>query len=350
MNNFKRYALAVLAIAALSFSGCDNDDEKPKGQFETGVYVVNEGNFGAANGTVSHFNLSTKEATQDVFGTINEGKALGDIVQSMTIDGDQAYIVVNNSNKIEVVNANTFAEAYTISDLQLPRYFTTLNGKGYVTEWVSFVEPGRVSVIDLQSHEATTSIETDYGAEHIIGVNNKLFVSNTFTNTLSVISPTSNSVVETIEVGNSPAGFAIDAQNKLWVICSGGYDINYNPLNDGKLVQIDPATNGILKTIDLNENVSSSLGINKAGSHLFYYSGPMVYRVETSATEAPTTAFITGTNSFYGLGVDRQTDVVYLSDAKNFSASGTVYRYNSDGTSLDNFTAGMGPNGFVFKY
>jgi YVTN family beta-propeller protein len=350
MNNFSRYLVAILTIAFFSFSSCDNDDGNPKGKFQTGVFVVNEGNFNAANGTVSHFNFSTKETTQDLFGTINSGKALGDVVQSMSIDGDQAYIVINNSNKIQVVNANTFVESHTIGGLALPRYFTTFEGKGYVTEWVDFVSPGRVSVIDLQSHEVTTTITTDYGAENIIALNDRLFVSNNFSNTVSIIDPADNSVEKTLEVGSSPAGFVVDAQDKLWVICTGGYDIDFNPLNDGKLVQIDPGNETVLKTIELNKNVSASVGINKAGSQLLYSSGTDVYRLDVSATETPDAPFIAGTKQFYGLGVDPQTDVIYLSDAKAFSASGTVYRYNSDGTELDNFTAGIGPNGFVFKY
>jgi YVTN family beta-propeller protein len=350
MSILNRYLVLVFAMIALSFSSCENQDEKPKGKFQTGVFVVNEGNLNSANGTVSHFNLTTKETTQDLFGTINTGKALGDIVQSMTIDGDQAYIVINNSNKLQVVNANTFVEDYTIADLALPRYFTTFNGKGYVTEWVDFLSQGRVSVIDLQSHEVTTNITTDYGAECIVALNNKLFVSNNFSNTVSIIDPADNSVEKTLEVGPSPAGFAVDAQNKLWVISSGSYDFDYNPQNDGKLVQIDPANNTILKTIELNKNVSASLGINKAGSQLFYFSGTDVYRLDVSAAEAPAAPFIEGTKAFYALGVDRQTDLIYLSDAKGFAANGTVYRYNGDGTELDSFTAGIGPNGFVFKY
>src|SRR5688572_6108892 len=98
MNILNYYAFTLLTLITFSFSACDNEDEKPKGKFQTGVFVVNEGNFLEADGSVSHFNLSTKETTQDLFGSVNTGRALGDVVQSMTIDGDNAYIVVNNSN------------------------------------------------------------------------------------------------------------------------------------------------------------------------------------------------------------------------------------------------------------
>jgi YVTN family beta-propeller protein len=351
MKTVRFYLLGLLVAASLTFSSCSDGDNKPKGKFETGVFVVNEGNFSDANGTVSYIDPTTKEVTNDLFGNINSGKALGDVVQSMTVDGEFAYIVVNNSKKIEVVNANTFEASYTLTELKLPRYFVTLNGKGYITEWVSFTDPGRVSVVDLQSHTITGSITTDYGAENIIATNGKLYVSNNFTNTVSVVDPGSAQVVKTLEVGNSPGGFVIDAQNKLWVICGGGHDSNYNPLNDGKLVQIDPVSNMITKSVPLSVNVTAKLVINKSRDQLFYYKGKSVYRVATSATAAPSSALFTesAASSFYGIGLDSKTDILYMADAKGFVSNGTVFTYTTEGVPQETFTVGLAPNGFVFK-
>ena len=220
MKKLKFYTLILLTVLSVSFSSCDDDDNKPKGQFEQGVLVVNEGNFQDANGTISHISPDGT-VTQDLFGTVNNGLALGDVVQSMSIEGEFAYIVVNNSNKMEVVNANTFEAEYTLNNVLLPRYFTALDGKGYLTEWVSFSEPGRVAIIDLQNHVVTESITTDFGAENIIAHQGKLYVSNNFTNTVSVIDPVGKAVIKTIEVGNSPGEFLVDKQNMLWVICAG---------------------------------------------------------------------------------------------------------------------------------
>jgi YVTN family beta-propeller protein len=351
MNNLKYYVLAAVTALSFTFSSCDDDEKKFKGDFQTGIFVVNEGNFLDADGTISFVSPSSGEVTQDLFGTINSGRALGDVVQSMTVEGDFAYIVVNNSNKMEVVNANTFEASYTIANLKLPRYFAALNGKGYVTEWVNFSDPGRVSVIDLQSQTVTGTIATDYGSENIIAANGKLYVSNNFTTTVSVIDPSSASVVKTIDVGDSPADLVIDGQKKVWVACSGGYDQNFNPLNNGKLVQIDPASNSVLKTIELGINFGGNLAINKAGNQLFYYKGKSVYRVNTTDTAAPTSALLTESTavSLYGIEIDPKTDILYLADSKAFSGNGTAFTYNTSGAALVKYTVGRGPNGFVFK-
>jgi YVTN family beta-propeller protein len=351
MRKIKLYLIVLLASVSLTFSSCSDDDHKPKGQFETGIFVANEGNFSQANGSVSFIDPTTKEVSNDLFGSINSGRALGDVVQSISVDGDFAYIVVNNSNRMEVVNANTFEASYTVEGLKLPRYFTTLNGKGYVTEWVNFSDPGRVAVIDLQNHIVTGTITTDYGAENIIAVNGKLYVSNNATNSVSVIDPSSAQVVKTIEVGNSPGAFAIDTQNKLWVICGGSYDTNFTPLNDGKMVQIDPASNSITKTISLHVNVTPKMAINKSRNQLFYYKGKSVYRVAISDINAPTSALVTESSatSFYGIGIDPKTDILYAADAKGFTANGKVFTYSTDGVAQENFNVGIGPNGFAFK-
>jgi len=355
MKNLKRCALILLTFISITFTSCD-DDHQPAGEFEKGIFVVNEGNFLDADGTISHISADGT-VTQDLFGSVNNGLALGDVVQSMTVDGDLAYIVVNNSNKIEVVNANTFVAAYTLIDLSLPRYFTTLNGKGYVTEWVSFSDPGRVSIVDLEGHSVTETITTDYGAENIVAHQDKLYVSNNFSNTVSVIDPVTEAVIKTIEVGSAPGAFVVDDQNMLWVICGGGYDEEYNPLNDGKLVQIDPAesgdasSNSVLKTIELGINLTPKAAIDKAKNKIFYYNGKSIYAVSTSATEAPSSPLLTESTatSFYGIGIDTANDMLYMADSKGFAGNGMVYRYTITGTAVDDVAAGRGPNGFVFR-
>ena len=129
MKKLKLYVLILLAVLSVSFSSCDDDDNKPKGEFEEGVLVVNEGNFQDANGTISHISPDGT-VTQDLFGTVNNGLALGDVVQSMTIDGDFAYIVVNNSNKMEVVNANTFEAEYTLKNVSITPLLYDLQRQG----------------------------------------------------------------------------------------------------------------------------------------------------------------------------------------------------------------------------
>lgn len=349
---FKQY-LAVFCIALLLTTSCDTEDDKVKGEFSSGVLIVNEGNYKKGNSSVSFYNPSTGEIQQDLFSAKNDGRKLGDVAQSLTVAGDFAYIVVNNDNRVEVVNANTFVSSYTLDEgVLLPRYFTTYKGKGYLTEWVSFLDSGRVSVVNLSTRAIETTIKTDYGAENIIEKNGKLYVSNSFTTTVSVIDPAKNEVIKTIDVGSSPGAFVVEGDDKIWVVCSGGSDDNYNPLNDGALYRITTKTNEVDKTISLNKNVSAQLFINKKRNTLYYREGKKIFSIATSATAASTEPLINDAEakSFYSFGYDAENDIIYAGDANGFSSNGTIYRYKSDGTKIDNFSsAGIGPNGFVFR-
>lgn len=345
MKNQRINFFTLLLVNVFLFTGCDENEKNVNSEFRSGVVVVNEGNFTDADGTISFFNPENETVTLDLFGLVNNDRALGDVVQSMTIAGDEAYIIVNNSNKVEIVDANTFEAIHTLSDVSLPRYFATANGKGYLTEWVSFVAVGRVSVIDLATHEVLNTITTDFGAENIIATSNKIFVSNNFSNTVSVIDPSTDEVIETIEVGSSPGEFVVDSENNLWVICGGDYEAN-----NGTLVQLNPVSEVVIKTIELSINPSVKLAIDEAKTSLFYYNDNIVYKTAISAVEEAEPFITQASNvSFYGIDIDSETDIIYLADSKGFLGNGTVYRYNTDGSFIDTFNAGRGPNGFLFK-
>src|SRR5688572_27862913 len=145
-KNFISFAFGALFLSAgLFLTGCTSEDEtveKPATS-ENGVFVTNEGQYTKGNGAVSFISKQTSKVDRDLFMTVNN-RPLGDIVQSMTIHNGKAYIVVNNSEKIEIADANTFKEGGVINGLVLPRYAVGLNNKLYVTEYVAFGKAGRV--------------------------------------------------------------------------------------------------------------------------------------------------------------------------------------------------------------
>ncbi|MEJ1238934.1 DUF5074 domain-containing protein [Chryseolinea sp. T2] len=342
--------LWVIAVIGVTVS-CDDDDNKPSGEYADGVFVVNEGNFGKGNGNITHFS-DDKIATQDVFGLVNNGRALGDVVQSMTIEDNIGYVVVNNSKKVEVVTASTFESLYTIEELSLPRYVTVDDDFAYITEWVSFTDPGRVSVVDINKREIVKQITVGYGAENILEDNDLLYVSNSFANTVTVIDTDSREIIKTIEVVASPGELLEDANGKIWVVCGGNYGGN-----DGALVQIDPSKSkqeseeSVVKTISLSINMAyPKAAISPDRTSIFYFTDTKVYRLNITDTTKPSGAFIEGTagTSYYGIGIDRRTNEIYVADSKAFAGQGTVYRYQLNGDAIDNFTTGIGPGGFAF--
>ena len=97
-------------------SSCDTDNENVlAGEYAQGYLVVNEGVFGQNNSSVTH--ISKKNVVkQEVFQTVTN-EILGDNLQSISILDDEAYLMVSNSNKIEVVNRGTFEKITTIDNI-----------------------------------------------------------------------------------------------------------------------------------------------------------------------------------------------------------------------------------------
>ncbi|XOV93170.1 MAG: DUF5074 domain-containing protein [Bacteroidota bacterium] len=351
---FRFDILRLFALSSLFFwTGCnDKEDIDPSlpTEFENGIFISNEGNFGDGDASLSFYDPEVDRVYNNVYRLANEGMELGDVVQSIHLDDERVFLLVNNSNKVEALNLENMVTDYTISDLKLPRYMTTSSTKGYISEWVSFSDIGQVSIVDLKTGIIQKSIQTDYGAEGVIIANNYLFVSNNFSTTVSIIDLASESVIKNIEIGSSPGEMVIDKNGNVWLICGGGYDLDYNPLGDGKLIEIDPSILEVSKVIALGMNVPTKIAIDPNGEIIYYFSGTSAYALNVNATTPPATSLIEEDKAigFWGIGVD-DSGVIYLSDSKGFVENGEVFVYKPDGSFITRFEVGRGPNGFGFN-
>jgi len=338
-----RYVLIVF-LAAVTFS-C-SDDEQPKGKYEHGAIIVNEGQFGTGNGTIAFYNTSTAEVEQNVFKTASG--FVGDGAQSITFKDDKAYVVLNGDNKIEVADGNTFESQSTIvsNDLVVPRYIEVINNKAYISVWGPYdanysLIDSYVLVYDLSTNKVVKKIDTDEGTENLLYNGNYLFASNYNyggSNTLAVINPTDNTLVKQIELSAGPAGMVIDVNNKLWVICSDA------------LYRINPSTLSIEATIALSNYPDVDLAITPDKQNILYSSGNSIYKLPiTSTTEPAKALFKSEVKTFYSFNVNPDNGDIWIGDALNYATAGKVYIYGADGAAKSSFDAGISPTQFVFK-
>lgn len=351
--------ILILGIAGLTISitGCKKDnpdpvDDTPKpGAYETGIFISCEGPFGSGTGTVSFYDRSTGTVTNDLFGLINSSATLGNVVQSMSIHNDKAYMIVNNAGKIEIVTYSDFKTAGTISGLNKPRYFLGINStKAYVTEWGSDGLTGAVKVINLSTNTVSSTISTGNGPEEMIQVGESVYVAcgkYGADSIVTVINSTTDAVVTSLNVGIGASSIISDANNKIWVLCGGDGYPNYS--EPGKLVRIDPTTNTIELTMEFSAPNSnpSNLNINNTKDKMYFIYGGSVYEQSTAAVSLNTSTLIN--RSFYGLSIDPTNDYIYGADAGDYVSDGWVIRYNSSGTIVDSFQVGVIPNGFAFN-
>ena len=345
---------SVLGFSAflILFAACNkNIDYNPAGSWSNSVFIINEGPFPTGSGTISAFNRETLEVTNDIFETAN-GRPLGNVVQSLTVHGDKAFIVVNNANKIEVVNLEDFKSDTTIEGITLPRYFIGFDDdKGYISCWDSTVK-----VINLQDYSISHSIRAGTGPDKMEMADNKLFVINSggygIDSTISVINTNDEENIGRITVGHRPSGIRKDMNGNIWVLCSGLSGWPTPEITPGKLVCIDPDSQEILKEIVFPDSVNhpDNLVINKEGNTLYYNHPAGIFAFPVSSPSLNDQPLIAATGLIYGIGYDDKEDIIYAAFPLDFAQNGWVYRYNAaDGSFVGSFMVGIIPNGFWFN-
>jgi YVTN family beta-propeller protein len=343
LSGLCKFSFAALLSFLVACEG-SKENTTPKGAFEKGVLIINEGGFQASNSSLSFYDRSTKTIENDIFRTVNS-RTLGDILQSVTVVGSKAFIIVNNSNKIEIADANTMKSLAPQIDLKQPRYAAFANGKLYVTEWINFsVQQGQVSVIDVNTYKVLKTIAVGKLPEQIFVANNgKLYITNSGGNTISVINTAIDAVETSINVLNNPTNILQDANNNIWVLCAGT-SWSAPPLSGG-LVRFNPNTPTNQVQIPFAGTYGGKLVVNGNKNKLYLSHNGAVWQMDILATTLPTSRFIP--RDFYGLGIDND-GTIYGSIA-NFSGSSRVIRYSSQGVALDSVNSGVGTNGFLFR-
>jgi YVTN family beta-propeller protein len=337
------YYIAYLILAGLcSCSLTEQDDpyadkEHPYLKDE-GVFLVNEGNFMSGNGSLSFYSFRSATIYNDLFEEIN-GRPLGDIPNSMLLNGDAAFIVVNNSGKIEVTNRTTLKSLKTIRELDSPRNILVVDQvKAYVTSLWS----KKITIIDLASYSVSGYIDIRRSSEAITMVNNKVYVSCWASgDEIMVIDPVSNSVIDSIRVGNEPESMVTDKNQKLWILCSGGYSGEYYP----ELVTINTVTDAVEKVFQFpSKSVTpASLCINTTGDTIYYIEKGLK-RMCISDPELPGGYFVPPSGRmFYRLSADRQNGGVFATNAVDYQQKGFLLRINSRGVVTDSARTGIIP-------
>jgi len=352
----KYFYLLLILVSFLSLNSCKKDTDTPPPipleKYEGGLFIINEGNFGHGNGSITYYNPTTNVMTQDVF-QLENNRNLGDVVQSMKIIGDLGFIAVNNSNKIEVVEHNTFKEKGVINNIPSVRYIVGgYENTAYASSWGNADdEHGQIKVIDTKTLEVTQSIAVGNGPEAMLFTDNKLFVANGgglgVDNTLSIINAGTNEVIKTIEVGYSPKQFVKDQDGNIWVLCSGAGSWSSVGVKPSKLIQIDTKSLEITQEVELfADQMPANIGIDKTGLVMVIgggYGFNGLYKVFVNNPESPQEPFIN--QSFYGFGIDAKSGDIYAGDAGDYTNNGRIYHFSFLGEAIGDAEVGIIPNG-----
>ena len=335
-----------LPSRAVTLTITDNDSFA----YENGILVLNEGNFFAGNASVLFISEDLANTTNSIFTETND-VPLGDIAQSMAFNGNLAFIVVNNSQKIEVVNRYTFASVATISTgLLNPRYMAFSNGKGYVSKWGDGTDAldDFIAIVDLSTYTVENTLSVPEGPEWIVSNDNTIYVAHQGgfgqNNIVSVINANTNSVESPITVANRPNSMQL-ADGSLWVL-SGGNPSWTGDETAGQLDKIDVGTNTVVETLEFAQTEHPGF-LSIDNNQLYYLMAGNVFSMNVADTTLPSTAIISGV-AFYDMTANNGN--LYGVDAKDFASNGSLEIYDLTSNTLSSSLAvSIIPGGVYFN-
>jgi DNA-binding beta-propeller fold protein YncE len=342
--------IKLLLIILLFLFGCKKDKPEPPEDIKPpeeltkkhAVLITNEGNFQWGNASVSLYDLSDSKITEDVFMTANQ-RPLGDVCQSLSFINGRIYIVVNNSGKIEVVNADDFKSVATITGLKSPRYIKAVSlQKAYVTDFKS----DTVSVIDLNTNTVIKHIRCPGFTEQLETAAGKAFITNIHREYVYVVNTSTDNIEDSIKVNYGSNSIVKDRDGKLWVISGGNSQNGIKPA----LQKINPQNNQIeLKLETTAAGGPRKITINGTGDTL-YWLQQGVWQLPVISSSLPSAPLISSGNLvFYGLGAAPESGNIYVSDAIDYVQKGKVMVYSQAGQFLYSFNAGINPGHFYFR-
>lgn len=348
MKQLNKFLFAVLSISIL-FTSCKKDEEETKSSGNlpnSGVLVLNEGQFLASNASIS-FHKSEGNTEQEMFKNAND-RDMGDVLQSVMVTDNYYFFVLNNSGKVEVVNKSNLKSVKTLEGFQSPRYMTDLgNGKALVSN--ATFTPGDVEmnldIVNLSTLTKEGAIKVNNWCEQMYLKDGMLYVANTGQDRLLIIDSETMTIVDSISCPSQPTQIVEDINGHLWVMCLGDF-VAETP----KIVKFNTSAKSIDFTIDLQTSFPQKISINTAGDELFILTDHLIsFNVSGTSVVKNDYPNTSGLTSPYALGIDHESGNIFIGDAKDYSSKGSVSVYNAAGDKLYSFESGVNPNSFIFR-
>ena len=319
-----------------------------------GFYLVNEGNMGSNKCTLDYYDYTTGLYSRNFYAERNPTviKELGDVGNDIGIYGSKLYVVVNCSHKVEVMDARSGVRLGQV-DIPNCRYIRFHRGKAYVSSYVGpvMIDPsapkGAVYEVDTASFAVTRKVTVGYQPEEMEIVDDYMYVANSggyrapaYDNTVSVIEMIDFKQVQQIPVGINLHRLKKDRYGKLWVTSRGDYQTRPSRLYVMQKVR-GYNRMAVTDTLDI---ACSNMAFR--GDSLFYYatewnnftqSNTITYGiVDIRTLERVSENFITdGTDRDitipYGIAIHPESGDIFVTDAKNYVSSGTLYCFDRQG-------------------
>lgn len=376
MSRKKGLYFLISCLIAILFSACDSAGTDypygPVGQGNIEALVLNEGKINTNMGAIS---LLNKDGTvvPDIFREVNR-RPMGDVAQALTKINGKYFVAMDNSQKIEIIDPETFRSVGTIlySQAGFPRQ-------------IEAISPTEAVVSDLNRQLVRIRTTAPYGEpleyisiprwiEYLVVTGNKIFgmtsggvyvfdTDNIKKEAARVIKEVKNDEI------TKTCKMLIDKNGNIWALMNTQAG---NGITGIKLICIDPLKEKVEKSyiLPIGNNASPEPGeiigtinynrtdIDPTQTWIYFNvrtcgAAPdrvpvqSVYRMHVDTGEFRHYMDLPGTDMMYGFCVSPQGEV-YVCDCLDYTAQrGYIRNYRKDGT-IRSFRVGVYPSQIYF--
>lgn len=405
---FSASLVVCILLVAGAFTSCRNDELPPPAEVEkvdwigessgnfddlsgeyAGLYVLNSGGVGTNETTLDYLDFQDGLYHRNIFAERNPEKlaSLGDNGTDMQVHDGKLYIVVNKSNRVEILDAKTAKHLGRIEGINDCRKLAfDGSGNGYITSYLipgrntvehPYGEVVRFSTADATLGQVTGRVRVGYQPEDMLFVSeNKLLVTNSgvynrpdYDTRITEVDPQgSMSVVGELSVApnlNLLTGGRMDASPcHVWVSSRGdalGHGAGIHQMSMVRfgnewvlrLSESKPLPVHAIDMVNLpesNDVVVMSGDYNPMNGH---FSRVRVFRTSMTLTEPKWFSF-QGWDELerpvcmaLALGKDGKPVYYLFGDAKNYNSSGKLFCFDSTGRKIWSVRTGIIPTRIV---
>lgn len=305
------------------------------------MYILGEGRMNQGDSRLAMYNFGDESLDCQFFISQNDGAKLGDTAQDMVVYGSKAYVLMNVSDKVVVMNAVTgkLIKEVAFDKATQPRFGLGANGKVYMSTYKN-----GVAVMDTTSLEITKNIALSGAfSENIVQIDNNLYVANSGNDgdsfggsgtNISVISLDTEEETTTITVPKNPNRLRVTKDKRLFLTCWGDW-----VTADAHLYEIDYTNKAIITSYE--DFTCSKMTVTDKYVYCFHFSY-MTYQFQYKRLNLETgevTDYLDNSKtgdynlqSPYDLATDPSNNDVFLLDQ-----SGWVLWMNQEGELVKNF-------------
>ncbi|AKH94548.1 YncE family protein [Elizabethkingia anophelis] len=349
-NILLQFTLGAVLLINTACSGdrtINNEEpQKPlRGPYDNGIIIENEGTWTDMNASVDFISNDFTKFTPNIYNLTNN-EELGKVLISIAFKDDLAYMVLNSSNVVKIVNRYTFKNVGEITKgIKSPRNVITTDKYIYVTNNTSFEPNSYVSIYNASDFSFVKNISLDNGAEKITIASGNIFVENSPAlsdkSKISYINGMTNTLQSVINIPNGRILNLISENNDVYAIASKYKEADsyiYKVSGQGTLT----------KTIVLR-GIASASDLRIYKGKFYFTSGAKIYSMDINADNPPTAPlFTTSLNNRDGFftGFSIIDDKIFTAESDQYEDTSTVHIYSLTGTPVKTFTTGRGTSGF----